>query len=136
MARPTTLSPDWQTLAQAVGGIEQLKRELGWGTMVFFRRTRNLVSLPRADRLLVETLAARHKVPSPLPPAPPQLPAGLDLTPLELAGKGLALGFPIAKNAVRSLRETYTDDQLVIIADTETSKADVLRAATYLLELE
>lgn len=135
MARPTTLSPEWQSLAQAVGGIERLRRELGWGTMVFYRRTRNRVRLPRADRMMVETLAAKHGLPSPIPEGPAEIPPELDLTPLELAGKGLALGFPIAKNAIKSLRETYTDDQLVIIADSESIKADILRAATYLLEL-
>jgi hypothetical protein len=136
MARPTTLSPEWQALARAVGGIESLKVKLGWGTMVFFRRTRGLVRIAKAERDAVVRLSDKHGLPCPLPPYVEAPSAELDLEPLELAGIGLGRGFPLSPSAVDSLRATYTEDELVALADaSRTPSANVLRAVGYLLGL-
>lgn len=133
MGRPSTLSPAWQNLAKACGGYKSLRTELGWGTTVFQRRANGRVRIPHADHVLVNQLAKRLGVSSPLESietTPP--PSNLD--PLRLAGQTLARGFPLGSNTTAVLRQTYTTEQLISVAETGTDP-DVLRAATYLLSV-
>lgn len=63
------------------------------------------------------------------PPAPPA-----DLRTLELIGDALRMG-ATPTTALKHARATFNDDTLIALTEDDDSSENVLRAATYLLEM-
>ncbi len=125
MARQSTLPGPWLDLARAVGGIQALCSTLGWPYMVMFRRTRGLVKIPKADRMLIDQISKQHSVKSPL--------VSEDLAQLELLGSALSKGFPPAKSEMTRVSALYPTDELIKLAEAENISENVLLAVTHLL---
>lgn len=127
MARPSTLPGPWLDLANAMGGATALRNALGWPYMVFFRRARGIVKIPKADRMLVEQLAKLHNLPSPLKPD--------NLAPLELLGEALKKGWPVADEEIEKLKRAYDTNELIALAEDDETPEVLLRAAGHLLDV-
>lgn len=126
MARPSTLPGPWLDLANALGGIEALCTCLSWSYMSLYRRSRGLVRIPKADRMLVEQTAKMHRVPSPL--------LVENLTPLELLGEALAMNYPVDPTEINRLRSKFTESELIKLAESDAVSPLVLMAVTRILE--
>ena len=126
MSRRSTLPEPWLNLANAVGGLVALRAALGWPYMVFYRRARGLVKIPKTDQIVIAQLAKQHHVMSPLTE---------DVSQLEFFGEALALGMPPSQNETVRLKSIYSTEQLVQLAESETASVNALRAATHLLDL-
>lgn len=112
-----------------------MKRILGWPPMVFFRRTRNLVRIPKADRMIVDQLCKQHNVPSPLEPEPFDPRNVDDLEDLRTVGEELERDFPVTPELADELRAKFPEEVLIQLAESDRTPAPVLRAVTYLLGL-
>lgn len=130
--KKSTLTHEWQRVADAAGGVEKLSQALGFSTATFYRVVRGQVKMTPEKRMALEIYCNRKQLPNPLITGPK--PWERDLTALRLHGEALAKGFPSSRRDKAQLRMLYPETQLVKLAEADAAPDAILRACQDLLE--
>lgn len=132
MSRKSTLPRDWEKLKDAVGTINDLCELLEVSQSTVYRIARGQVEATPEMRDRIGVLCDIHEVANPLDTAPKAF--ARDLVPLRLFGDALARGLPTASRTVARLRSIYPTEQLIKLAEGESTPDAILRAVQALLE--
>lgn len=132
MPRQTTLSHKWQDLANAVGSIPRLYKEIGLSKMSFWRMARGYTNPRPPVRTIVDQIARRYNLPNPLLDVAKKV--APDFRVLELLGGGILKGIQPPPGSAQHAKIQWTDEALMAVAEMDDVTPEVHAAVTYLLD--
>lgn len=133
MARQTTLSHKWQDLANAVGSIPRLYKEIGLSKMSFWRMAHGLTDPRPPVRTIVDQISRRYNLPNPLlEVAKPVRP---DERVLELLGAGIVKGLKPPPGVIQHAKIQWTDEALMAMAERDDVSPEIHAAVACLLDV-